>query len=90
LTRSTMRFVDWHISPDDRPPAQPVMFQMQCVACAIYHAPDDVTSVSPASENFADVQDWALRHSGRHSTHTAYREHVQRSWRTFMLDTPPR
>lgn len=84
-TRSVLRYVTWLITPDRQEGAPRVpIFEMECTTCATRDAPDDTGSRSPASEDFADVQDWALRHSGRHPTHTGYREVVTRFWRTHM------
>lgn len=79
-----MRFVNWRITPDDRSDASPITFQMECVKCSVVLGSNDSRTSSPTSESFADVQDWALRHSGRNPEHTAYREHVRRTWRTQM------
>lgn len=82
VTRSVLRYVDWTISPDTSEGAPSIIFEMECTSCSTVDAPDDAGSRSPASEDFAEVQAWALRHSGRHPTHRGFREIVHRFWRT--------
>jgi hypothetical protein len=87
MTRAVLRFVNWLITPDrqEGAPRDPI-FEMECTTCATLDAHDGSGSRSPASEDFADVQSWALHHSGRHPSHTHYREIVTRFWRTHMTD----
>jgi hypothetical protein len=82
-----MRFADWLITPDraEGAPQEP-LHEMECTTCATLDAADGAGSRSPASEDVIDAQEWALHHSGRHPTHTGYREIVTRFWRTSMLD----
>jgi hypothetical protein len=47
---------------------------MQC-------AVDEETS--PTSEDFAEPQDWVLRHCGQNPSHHTYREIITRPWRTW-------
>lgn len=77
-TRAVIRLVNWLISPDrsEGAPAVP-LHQMECTTCP---------ERSEASENVADVQNWALGHSGKHPSHTGYREVIVRFWRTSMTD----
>ncbi|SEO01213.1 DUF7848 domain-containing protein [Actinacidiphila rubida] len=85
MSRTVLRYVDWRIVPDDDESTPPITFQMECVACAILYGAYDAKALSPASEDFADVQDWALRHSGRNPEHTAFREQVHRYWKTYTV-----
>jgi hypothetical protein len=84
VTRSVMRFANWLITPDRAEGAPHPLFEMECTTC-----PTGPESRSEASEDFADAQDWALRHSGRNPGHTHYREIVTRFWRTQMVDPGP-
>jgi hypothetical protein len=81
-----MRYVDMRITPDRVQDAtRAPIFEMECTTCTTLDAPDGSGSRSPASEDFEDVQMWALRHSGRHPGHTGYRETVTRFWRTSIV-----
>lgn len=81
-TRAVIRRAVWLIRPDrqDGAPREP-LYEIECTAC-----PTSPESRSPASEDVTDAQDWAIRHSGRHPSHTSYRETVTRFWRTQMQD----
>jgi hypothetical protein len=85
VVRTVLRYVDWRITPDERTTTPPTTFRMECAECAIRYGSTDARAVSPPSESFADVQEWALTHSGRNPSHTAYRERIQRYWKTEML-----
>lgn len=84
--RTVLLYANWLITPATEAPVPPITFQMECVKCSMLNGTDDPGATSVPSENFADVQIWALRHSGRNRDHTDYREHVQRYWRTEMVD----
>lgn len=77
--RAIVRHVHWTIAPDQEPDAEPVTYALQCVACS---------EKSERSEDWEEPQDWALKHSGRNSSHQTYREHVTRPWRTRMNSEP--
>jgi hypothetical protein len=85
VTRAILRFATWRITPDHAQDA-PVTYQMECTTCAALYGTDDAAARSPASEDDADGQLWALHHSGRHPSHTSYGEHITRFWRTAMVD----
>jgi hypothetical protein len=87
--KRVLRFVDWRISPQELPDAPATTFRMECLTCTDTYGADDPLASSQDSEEFSDVQDWALRHSGRNPAHTSYREHIRRHWRTQMVDAPP-
>ncbi|EGJ77279.1 hypothetical protein STTU_4490 [Streptomyces sp. Tu6071] len=72
--RSVLRCETWTLQPDREPDAEPVHYAMQC-------AVDGATS--PTSEDFAEPQDWVLRHCGQNPSHHTYREIITRPWRTW-------
>jgi hypothetical protein len=75
--RSVLRYETWTLQPDREPDAEPVLYAMQC-------AVDGETS--PTSEDFAEPQDWVLRHCGhcgQNPSHHTYREIITRPWRTW-------
>ncbi|MGW5732941.1 MULTISPECIES: DUF7848 domain-containing protein [Streptomyces] len=71
--RSVLRYETWTLQPDREPGTEPVLYAMQC-------AVDEETS--PTSEDFAEPQDWVLRHCGQNPDHHTYREIITRPWRT--------
>jgi hypothetical protein len=85
MVRHSLRYVDWRITPDESPSTPPTTFTMECADCVTKYGETDPRSASVPSESFTVVQDWALKHSGMHRGHTAYRERIQRYWRTEML-----
>ncbi|MGW3419802.1 DUF7848 domain-containing protein [Streptomyces phaeochromogenes] len=72
--RSVLRYETWTLQPDREPDAEPVLYAMQC-------AVDGKTS--PASKDFAEPQDWVLRHCGQNPSHHTYREIITRPWRAW-------
>ncbi|MFG2722585.1 hypothetical protein ACGFW5_30460 [Streptomyces sp. NPDC048416] len=72
--RSVLRYENWALQPDREPDAEPVQYAMQC-------AVDEKTS--PSSEDFAEPQEWVLRHCGQNPSHHTYREIITRPWRTW-------
>lgn len=77
MTRSVIRHVPWKIEPDASEGASPPLFEMECTTCP---------ERSSASEDAGEVQDWALKHSGRHPSHTSFRGIGTSFWRTSMQD----
>ncbi|WP_447038274.1 DUF7848 domain-containing protein [Streptomyces sp. DSM 118878] len=73
--RTTLRFETWLLQPDREPDAEPTTYAMQC-------AVDGETS--PASEDFAESQDWVLKHCGKNPSHHTFREIITRPWRAWM------
>jgi hypothetical protein len=90
MTRAVLRYVNWLITRDHAEGApQSELYEMQCTTCATLDAHDGAGSRSPASEDVTDGQKWALQHSGRHPSHTGYREIITRFWRTQIVDDAP-
>ncbi|MFD8967818.1 hypothetical protein ACFV0C_22955 [Streptomyces sp. NPDC059568] len=56
-----------------------MLYAMQC-------AVDEETS--PTSENFAEPQDWVLRHCGQNPSHHTCREITTRPWRAWRQPCP--
>lgn len=79
MPRSVIRFADWTIASDRSEGASPPLFEMECTKCP---------ERSPASEDSGEAQDWALKHSGRHPSHTGFRGVNTSFWRTSMKDDP--
>ena len=79
MTQSVIRFADWTITPDASEGVSPPLFEMECTTCP---------ERSPASEDAGEAQDWALRHSGRHPSHTGFRGISTSFWRTSMQGGP--
>ncbi|SCF93326.1 hypothetical protein GA0115259_105097 [Streptomyces sp. MnatMP-M17] len=81
--RAVLRHETWTLEPDREPDAEPTTYVMQC-------AVDGETS--PPSEDFAEPQNWVLKHCGLHPSHHTYRaarrqphirQGITRPWRTW-------
>lgn len=73
--RAVIKRVQWTLSPDKEPDAEPLTYAMKCVVCS---------DGSPRSEEWDQPQSWALAHSGENPSHHTYRETITRPWRTWM------
>ena len=71
--RSVLRYETWTLQPDREPDAEPV--RTRCSA--------PWTARLAASEDFAEPQDWVLRHCGQNPPHHTYREIITRPWRAW-------
>ncbi|MCX4736171.1 hypothetical protein [Streptomyces sp. NBC_01363] len=49
-------YVTWTLEPDREPDAEPTTYAMECAVCG---------RASDATEEFTDVQSWALKHCGQ-------------------------
>ncbi|WP_329179135.1 MULTISPECIES: DUF7848 domain-containing protein [unclassified Streptomyces] len=80
-----IRHVNWLITRDRAAGApQEPLYEFECTTCSTLDAPDGGGSRSPASEDVADGQAWAIKHSAKHPGHTHFRESITRFWRTQM------
>lgn len=64
MIRAVIRHADWTLGPVTGPDGPGPVYQMECTACG------------QASEGDSDQQGpeiWALRHTGRHTSHRTYR-----------------
>lgn len=77
MTRSVIRYATWTIAPDLSEGASPPIYELECTTCL---------ERSPASEDGAEAQQWALGHSGRQPTHTGFRGIHTSFWRTAMKE----
>lgn len=78
MTRTVLRYVRWHVVPDNEPDAEPWIYAMECAVCG---------QRPPAGTDFAEPQSWTLQHSGHNPDHHSYREILIRPWRTWMEPT---
>lgn len=62
--RSVIRHADWMIAPDRTPGASGPVYEVECTTCG---------KSSDAAEGPTPPEDWALRHTGRHTGHRGYR-----------------
>ncbi|MFD4377099.1 hypothetical protein [Streptomyces sp. NPDC058486] len=76
--RAVLAYVEWKITPDRREGTEPVTHAFQCTLPECLEKSDD-------SGDWEAPQSWALAHSGRHPSHTSYREIITRPYRTEML-----
>lgn len=74
MSRAVLRHVQWTLTPDVEPDADPPRFSMQCAVCG--EESGDTGDRDAASS-------WALAHSGRHPSHRTYRETLTLPYRAF-------
>ncbi|MFC5724459.1 hypothetical protein ACFP1Z_30320 [Streptomyces gamaensis] len=77
MTRSVVRFARWRIHRAKVPALPWVSHDLECIVC--------FDRSGPCNE-FETARTWAFTHSGRHPSHTAYREVVHRYWRAVLVD----
>lgn len=75
MTRAVIRYADWMISPDREPGASGPLYELECTTCH---------ESSEAAEEPVAPEDWAFRHTGRHTDHRGYRAIVT----SFFRVTP--
>ncbi|GGV29495.1 hypothetical protein GCM10010277_12330 [Streptomyces longisporoflavus] len=75
ILRAVLCFETWTLEPDREPDAEPTTYAMQC-------AVDGDTS--PPSQDFAEPQEWVLKHCGKNPSHGTYREIITRPWRSWI------
>lgn len=77
MTRAIIKFRNWTITPDRERGSEPVTHAMECRVCG---------DRSDASGDWEPPQSWALAHSGRNRSHTAYRGIITQPYTTHMED----
>ncbi|QLE74408.1 hypothetical protein FGW37_24930 [Streptomyces rectiverticillatus] len=77
MSRSVIRFARWTISEEKVAAIPRVTHDLECVVCFDRSGP---------CREFEAARNWAFTHSGRHPSHTAYREIIQRCWRATLME----
>ncbi|MGW2595441.1 DUF7848 domain-containing protein [Streptomyces sp. NPDC001515] len=75
MIRSVIRHTDWRLGVDTRPEAPGPVFEMECTTCG---------QSSEAASHTEDPEVWALRHTGRNTSHRSYQATIT----SFFRVTP--
>ncbi|MBT2386647.1 hypothetical protein [Streptomyces sp. ISL-11] len=77
MSRSVIRSARWKIGQEKIPAVPLITHDLECGVCFDRSGP---------CKEFEEARNWAFTHSGRHPSHTAYREIAQRFWRATLME----
>jgi hypothetical protein len=77
VTQPVAHSARWKIGQEKIPAVPWVTYTLECGTCF---------EQSDPCREFEEARNWAFAHSGRHPSHTAYRETAQRFWRATLVE----